>query len=577
MCFNIELNLGKSLFTNLEYVLSLLLLFITIFLITRIIYIKKLKKEAKEFARKANILRQYNRATKTSNIVSNSDLKGNITYINDEFCRVSQYSREEVLGKPHSILRGETNDEVFRDLWKTIKSGKVWRGNLKNKKKDGTYYYINTIISPIFDEDGNIFEYVAIRHEITDLVEKTEELNKILREDYLTKIGSRYKLLNDISIKKNPSIALIDINNFSEINDFFGYKIGDNILKLIAKTIEDLFINKSNYEVYRLTADIFVVLAVNVEKDAFINEIGIASKKITEKPFSAKGRQIYLQLNNSFSFETNDKLLETANVIRKYSKTNKNNIVYSKSLDIEKDYEKNIFWTQKIKKALEKDGILPYFQAIYNIKTEKIEKYEALMRLNDAGQIVSPFFFLDISKKSGQYLQLTKQIVKKTFEYFKNNSYEFSINLTFQDISNEFTSKYILNTIKEYGFGSRVVVEIVESEEIKNFSIVNNFIEEIRSLGCKIAIDDFGSGYSNFEYLIKLNADYIKIDGSLIKDILVNSGNENIVKMIIKFAKDQNIKTIAEFVSSKEIFDKVKELGVDYVQGYYIKEPEASI
>ncbi|WP_418185949.1 EAL domain-containing protein [Aliarcobacter vitoriensis] len=564
-------------FTILEYLLFLLLLIVTILLIAKIRNIKKLQKKLKELSVRANILRQYNKATKTSNIISNADLKGNITYVNNKFCEVSQYSRREILGRPHNILRAEEDDEVFQDLWKTIKSGNVWRGNLKNRKKDGTFYHINTIISPIYDENGQIFEYVAIRHEITDLVEKTAELNKILREDYLTKIGSRYKLIEDIAKKENPVIALIDINNFSEINDFFGYKIGDNILRLIAKTIEDLFINKKNYEVYRLTADIFAILSVNVDQNEFIKEVSKATKKLTEKPFSARGREIYLQLNQSFSFESKDTLLETANVIRKYSKRNKNNIIYNKDFDIEKDYEKNIFWTQKIKKALEKDGIFPYFQAIYNIQTQRIEKYEALMRLNDGGKVVPPFFFLDISKKSGQYLQLTKQMVKKTFEYFKNNEYEFSINLTFQDISNEIISSYILNTIKVYGFGSRVVIEIVESEEIKNFSIVNNFIEEIRSLGCKIAIDDFGSGYSNFEYLIKLNADYIKIDGSLIKDILVNNGNENIVKMIIKFAKDQGIKTIAEFVSSKEIFDKVKELGVDYVQGYYIKEPEASI
>lgn len=195
------------------------------------------------------------------------------------------------------------------------------------------------------------------------------------------------------------------------------------------------------------------------------------------------------------------------------------------------------------------------------------------MRLNDFGKVVSPYLFLDISKKSGQYSRLTKRMIRKTFDYFKNNDYEFSLNLTFEDISMESTYRYVIDNIKKYNLASRIVIEIVESEKIQDFSLVNHFFEEIKELGCKIAIDDFGSGYSNFEYLIKLEADYIKIDGSLIKDILVNKGNENIIRMIIKFAKDQGIKTIAEFVSSKEIFDKVKELGVDYAQGYYIQEP----
>ena len=564
-------------FTILEYSLFLTIIFLLAFLIIKHFSLRKLKSEQKELKRKSNILRQYNKATKSSNIISNSDLKGNITYVNDTFCEVSQYKREEIIGKPHNILRGEEDSEIFRNLWKTIKSGNIWRGNLKNKKKNGTFYYINTTISPIFDENGEIFEYVAIRHEITDLVLKIEKLNRILREDYLTEIGSRYKLIEDISKQENLSISILDIKNFSEVNDFFGYKIGDYILKLVAKRIEELVIKKPKYGVYRLTSDVFAILASNEQKSDFIKNIEEISKIISSKAVRAKGREIFVSLNYSFSFEPKNSLLETANVMRKYTKSNPNQIIYDRNLEIEKDYEKNIFWTLKIKKALENNDIIPYYQAIYNLQTNKIEKYEALMRLNDSGKIVSPFFFLDIAKKSGQYLQLTKRMIDSSFEYFKDKDFEFSINFTFQDIANEEISNYVIEKIKELNIGNRVVFEIVESEEIDDFNLINSFFCAIRELGCKIAIDDFGSGYSNFEYLIKLDADYIKIDGSLIKDVLVSKGNENIITMIINFAKDQGFKTIAEFVSSKEILEKVKYLGVDYVQGYYIHEPSDKI
>ena len=564
-------------FTILEYSLFLTIIFLLAFLIIKHFSLRKLKSEQKELQRKSNILRQYNKATKSSNIISNSDLKGNITYVNDTFCEVSQYKREEIIGKPHNVLRGEEDPEIFRNLWKTIKSGNIWRGNLKNKKKDGTFYYINTTISPIFDENGEIFEYIAIRHEITDLVLKTEKLNRILREDYLTEIGSRYKLIEDISKQENLSISILDIKNFSDVNDFFGYKIGDYILKLVAKRIEELVIKKPNYSVYRLTSDVFAILASNESKIDFMKNIKEISKIISSKAIRAKGREVFVSINYTFSFEPKNSLLETANVIRKYSKTNPNQIIYDRSLEIEKDYEKNIFWTLKIKKALENNDIIPYYQAIYNLQTNKIEKYECLMRLNDSGKIVSPFFFLDIAKKSGQYLQLTKRMIDSSFEYFKDKDFEFSINFTFEDISNEEISNYVIEKIKELNIGNRVVFEIVESEEIDDFNLINGFFCTIRELGCKIAIDDFGSGYSNFEYLIKLDADYIKIDGSLIKDVLVSKGNENIITMIINFAKDQGFKTIAEFVSSKEILEKVKYLGVDYVQGYYIHEPSDKI
>lgn len=557
-------------FTNTEYLLLLLMLLLLIFFILKLKEFKKLKKEN-------HILKQYNEATKDSNIISTADLKGNITYVNDKFCEVSLYTYEEVLGKPHSIVRAEEDDEIFQQLWETIKNKKVWYGVLKNRKKNGEFYWVNINIRPILDEKNEIIEYIAIRHEITDLVLKTEELKRNLRLDSLTNIGNRYKLIEDVSKSVNPCISILDIVSFSDVNDFFGYKTGDNVLKIVARKIEELLIDKENYKVYRDHSDTFCIVAQNEDRDKFIKNIDEISKTIGKVPIVIKSRELYVQLSYVFSFESKENLLETANIIKRYSQANKNIIIYDKALELEKDYEKNIFWTLKIKKALDEDKIVPYFQPIYNLKTSKIEKYEALVRLIDGNNVISPYYFLDISKKSKQYLQLTKTMIQKTFDYFKDKDFEFSINLTFEDIKSEYISSFIIELLKEYKIGHRVVFEIVESEEIDNFRKVNEFFVTIREYGCKIAIDDFGSGYSNFEYLAKLNVDYIKIDGSLIKDILINKSSQNIVSMLVNFAKGQKVKTIAEFVSNKDILNKVRELGIDYVQGYYIKEPIASI
>ncbi|WP_260916085.1 EAL domain-containing protein [Aliarcobacter butzleri] len=557
-------------FTNTEYLLLLLMLLLLIFFILKLKEFKKLKKEN-------HILKQYNEATKDSNIISTADLKGNITYVNDKFCEVSLYTYEEVLGKPHSIVRAEEDDEIFQQLWETIKNKKVWYGVLKNRKKNGEFYWVNINIRPILDEKNEIIEYIAIRHEITDLVLKTEELKRNLRLDSLTNIGNRYKLIEDVSKSVNPCISILDIVSFSDVNDFFGYKTGDNILKIVARKIEKLLIDKENYKVYRDHSDTFCIVAENEDRDKFIKNVDEISKTIAKVPIVIKSRELYVQLSYVFSFESKENLLETANIIKRYSHANKNIIIYDKALELEKDYEKNIFWTLKIKKALDEDKIVPYFQPIYNLKTNKIEKYEALVRLIDGNNVISPYYFLDISKKSKQYLQLTKTMIQKTFDYFKDKDFEFSINLTFEDIKSEYISSFIIELLKEYEIGHRVVFEIVESEEIDNFRKINEFFVTIREYGCKIAIDDFGSGYSNFEYLAKLNVDYIKIDGSLIKDILKNKSSQNIVSMLVNFAKGQKVKTIAEFVSNKDILNKVRELGIDYVQGYYIKEPIASI
>ena len=546
----------------------------TVILITYLLLLKQ--KQNRELKKENHILKQYKEAVEESNIVSKADLKGNITYVNDKFCEVTLYERDEIINKPHSLLKGENSKETFKELWETISNKKTWHGVLKNRRKDGEFYYVNITIKPILDEDNEILEYIAIRHEITDLIHKSVELEKSLREDFLTKEGNRFKLLEDIKKSKKPSLALLDVNRFGEINDFYGYEIGDEVLRIISKEFRKFMGNK--YSLYRIYSDEFAILADNEDREHFIRFVKLITDWISSTPLLIKGKEIYIQMAYSLSFEEKDNLKKTANIIKRYAKVNKDVHVYNKNLEIEKVYEKNIMWTNKLKKAFESDSIVPYYQAIYNLKTDKIEKYEALVRLIDEdGIAISPYYFLDIAKKSKQYLKLTKQVVKKSFEYFKDKDYEFSINLTFEDIKSKNISSFVIEMLKEYNIASRVVFEIVESEGIEDFTQVNSFIDTVRSLGCKIAIDDFGSGYSNFEYLIKLNADYIKIDGSLIKDILINKSNEEIVVTIVDFAKRQGFKTIAEFVSNKEIFNKVKELGIDYVQGYYISEPKPKI
>lgn len=522
-------------------------------------------------------LEQYKNAMDESNIVSKSDLNGNITYVNDKFCEISLYDREEVMGKSHNILRGENSKGKFEELWKVIQNKGTWKGILVNKKKNGDLYHVNITILPILDKKGNIVEYIAIRHDVTELVEKTKVLEKILREDYLTKEGNRFKLLEDIKKAKRPYFAILNINSFSQINDFYGHVVGDRILKLISKRIKNL-LKSERYSFYRLHSDEFAILSDRDTKENFVECITAISNDLSSHPFLIAKKEIFVKMSVSISYEDKRNLITSAGIVKKLSRSRQEIVVYDKSLNLEKVYEKNIEWTFKIKKALEEDRFVPFYQPIYNMKTNKIEKYECLIRLMDENDVaISPYFFLDIAKKSKQYLQLTKKVIEVSFEYFKDIDKEFSINLTLEDITSKSLSSFIIEQLKKYNNAHKVVFELVESEGINNFDEVNSFIDKVKDLGCRIAIDDFGTGYSNFEYLIKLNVSYIKIDGSMIKDILINKNSEEIVKTIVDFAKRQGFKTIAEFVSNEDIFNKMKELDIDYSQGYYIDEPRATI
>ena len=254
-------------------------------------------------------------------------------------------------------------------------------------------------------------------------------------------------------------------------------------------------------------------------------------------------------------------------------------VVYDENITPHKEYKNNILWSNKIKKAIEEDRVILFFQAIVNNKNLKYEKYEVLIRIKDTDDnIISPFFFLDIAKKTKQYLKLTKIVIDKSFEMFKDKEVEFSINLTNEDISNKEINDYIFKKFDEYpNIAKKLVIELVESESIVDYKIAIEFIKRVKSKGCKIAIDDFGSGYSNFEYLVKLEADYIKIDGSLIKNIVTQKESFAVVSTIVNFAKQMEIKTIAEFVENEEIYKIIKNIGVDFSQGYYFTQPKKEL
>jgi EAL domain-containing protein (putative c-di-GMP-specific phosphodiesterase class I) len=247
---------------------------------------------------------------------------------------------------------------------------------------------------------------------------------------------------------------------------------------------------------------------------------------------------------------------------------------YTKDSELSTAYERNLYWQKRLKTAFKDDAIVPYFQAIANVKTGKIEKYEALVRMVSDGEVVSPFQFLEIAKKTHQYAQMTKVMIAKSFALFANTTLKCSINLSVEDIKNADTMDFLWESIERYALHTRVVLEIVESEGIKNFKEIHPFLEKAHFYGCEISIDDFGTGYSNFNYLIQLQAHTIKIDGSIIKALEdKSSGAADVVEAIVTFAKARGMKTVAEFVATRSLFEKIRSLGIDFAQGYYIAQP----
>jgi EAL domain-containing protein (putative c-di-GMP-specific phosphodiesterase class I) len=272
-------------------------------------------------------------------------------------------------------------------------------------------------------------------------------------------------------------------------------------------------------------------------------------------------------------------LLSKADMALKEAKRSKKSfVVYEESLKVMEIYSHNLTWSKKLRSAIKEDRIISYFQPIVDNQTLEIKKYECLARMIDGvGNSISPQYFLDISKKNRLYPKITKKILDMAFEMFADKRCEFSINLCVEDMLDHATRSYIYSKLEDYVDRAKVSFEIVESERIEDYAAVKDFIAIVKKLGGKIAIDDFGSGYSNFEHILRLNVDYIKIDASMIKNIDNDKNSEIIVDTIVGFAKKLGIKTIAEYVHSEGVFNKVRELGVDMSQGFYFSAPVKEI
>ncbi len=442
--------------------------------------------------------------------------------------------------------------------------------------------YSNKKIKAIF----NKFNYLI---DILELEENEKERN--LYTDSLTKLPNRQKILLDIEQTVNPTLLLMNIDLFQEVNDCYGNNVGDLTLIAIAERLRE-FQKEYYYRLYKMSGDEFAFLFdKKIELEELYSFIKSLCAEIEDYPFKIHEHEIFIKVTIGAARSedidpTNLKegkwrsLATHADMaLKKAKKEQKHFMIFHESMQISKEYEANLIWKRKLKDAIDTHRIVPFFQPIINNFTNAIEKYETLVRIIDkeAG-IVNPSYFLDVAKKSHLYSKITTTILNKAISLFKDTNYEFSINLAIRDIIDEEINNFIIKTLKDNkNISPRIIFEILESEGIENYDKVKEFIKEVKDFGCKIAIDDFGSGYSNFDHLMKLDVDYIKLDACLI-DNLANSENAQIItKTIVNFAKELKMKTISEFVHSEDIFKKCKELGVDYSQGYFIGKPSQNI
>jgi len=398
--------------------------------------------------------------------------------------------------------------------------------------------------------------------------------------DILTNLPDNRALIERLKSPQSVTYFLLNIDNFSNINNAYGYNIGDDILNKVAEYLNIL--KQQSAILCRFCSDRFVLIDENRLCE---DEIITICEEILS--FFSQTEIVVdddISLKISFTIGVSQAVglinITQAEWAMKESRTSKRNnytVFNPSSLYVHKQ-QQNLLWMQKIQEAILEETIVAFYQPIINNSTGKAEKYECLARIKDEDEIIPPVHFLEAARLSGNTSYITKAIIAQSFKKFANTSYEFSINITSEDLGLCYLENYLLKQVGRYNIDpSRVVLEILE--EISSISDEDT-LEQLNSLrmnGFQIAIDDFGAENSNFSRLLEIDPDYIKIDGAFIKNVLTDEKSQIIVDAIIMVCKKRGIKIIAEYIHSEEVQKKVKELGINYSQGFYFGAPSQEL
>ena len=410
-------------------------------------------------------------------------------------------------------------------------------------------------------------------------------IKKTAYVDALTQVYNRNYLqeLEDFINLNDYILATLDIDYFKPVNDTYGHDVGDKILKQVANMIL-LTVRTHEDIVIRYGGEEFLILAKIKRGDnvSALNVIERIFKNIQENHFYINKKD-YLNItvsigvnlvpHKSRTFSEAFKLADIA----LYNAKNRGRNTIEIYDEIENNHNKSVMSINDIKEAIEDNRVICFYQKIVDTFTQNLSHYEALLRIVDKqGNIITPDKILPVIKGTFILRNITKSILaichKKLSEH---PTISINVNLNPKDVIDE----SILNILKEYAqqnnMAERLGIEVVESEDLIMCKDAKDNLLMLKELGYKIFIDDFGSGYSNFIYLTQIKTDFIKIDGAIIKNILDDKVSFLLVKSIVEFAKEANIKVIAEYVSSKEIYEKVKSLGIEYSQGFYFSQPKA--
>ncbi len=519
------------------------------------------------------------------------DLQGKYSFINRQFEKLFHIDRDNIKGKTDYDLWPKEMAEAFRaNDSKVLREKAPLQFDEIAPHEDGLHTYIS-IKFPLFDITGKMYAICGISTDITERKRFETQIIHMANCDPLTNLFNRRRFQEELErwlaharrYKTQGALLFLDVDNFKYINDSLGHQEGDKFIVTLANLLKERL--RETDVLARLGGDEFAIILPQTDKSQAILIANQIRELIQHQISGAEKHHITITTSIGIALFPNDSdtvetLLTCADLAMYQAKEEGRNRVCIYTADQKTQVELRLIWENRIHEALRKNRFALYLQPIIDLHQNSIIGHEVLLRMVEKkGKLILPSQFLDIAERFGLIHEIDRWVVCKSIrliEKLRQNGKPACIEVNLSGKS--FLDTELLPIIKKELTAANVdpvnlIFEITETSCIENIATAQNFIISLKNLGCRFALDDFGIGFSSFNYLKHLPVDYLKIDGSFIHNLINDQVDQHIVRAMVEVARGLGKKTVAEFVEDGETVNLLREFGVNYAQGYYIGKP----
>lgn len=527
-------------------------------------------------------------ALNETTILAITDTAGKILFINAKFCEISKYTPEELIGRTHKIINSNFHDATFfRDMWHTIKKGNKWTGEIRNRAKDGSFYWVDTAIVPILDRNGLPYQYVSIRHDITERKKLEQQLHKQLIEDKITGLPNAFYLEKEVEKKilanETFRLLLINVDDFKSFNESLGSHHANQILTRIGERLSSLqlceksILARSYNDEFALlchVSDANFLLLIEEIFNIFENSINYLDTDYyitfcigaVHHPTHGNSYKELMQNADSAVQVAKRNGKNTYTIFEEHMTNCKNRILLVKNL---------------LHEAIQQKQFTMHYQPQFNMQGE-ITSFEALVRWdNPSLGNISPAEFIPVAERTGLIIPLgyslfelaVQDLPKLQKAIGKNIKVAFNLSLK-QFFDTKIISK-VIHLCQQYRVEPRYIkIEITEGVSSSNIPYVISIIKQFRDFGMEVELDDYGTGFSSLKHLKDFPITCIKIDQSFVKDLLTNASSKAIINNTINLAHELGFTIVAEGIETEEQLHYLREKGCDGFQGYLLGRPQ---